>query len=119
MNHLVLFIFCILCVQVFISLNFLQSLDLILNIARKAVHVISQNNVSDHWKEKIIPVYALRIAKHSLRILLVLLFVMSLFLIADFFFNGLFELTISLTGVSESLVFATGYVYLRRLLINE
>jgi len=118
MIHLLLLLVCILSVEVFIRLNFLSYLDSILKVTKRVTYVIPKSNISDHWKEKVIPAYALRIMKYSLQILLILLLILSLFLIADFFFNDFLAFTFSLIGIIESMVFAFGYVYLRRLFIK-
>ena len=118
MIHFLLLLVCILAVEIFIRLNFLSLLDSILKVTKKVTYVIPQNNISDHWKERVIPAYALRIMKYSLQIIMILLLILSLFLIADFFFNDFLALTLSLTGIVESIVFAFGYVYLRKLLIK-
>jgi hypothetical protein len=89
-----------------------------LKVTKKATYVIPQNNISDHWKEKVVPAYALRMMKYSLQILLILLLILSLFLIADFFINNFLTLTLSLIGIVESLVFAFGYVFLRKSFIK-
>ena len=116
--HIVLLLVCIVSVEVFIRLNFLSLLDSILKVTKKVIYVISQNNISDHWKERAVPAYALRIMRYSLQILLILLLILSLFLIADFFFNDFLALTLSLIGIIESMVFAFGYVYLRKSVIK-
>ena len=108
MIHILLLLVCILSVEAFIRLNFLSLLDSILKVTKKVIYVISQNNISDHWKEKAVPAYALRIMKYSLQISLILLVILSLFLIAGFFFNDFLALTLSLFGILESLVFAFG-----------
>ncbi len=118
MIHLILLLVCILSVEVFIRLNFLSYLDSILKVTKKVTFVIPKSNISDHWKEKVIPAYALRIMKYSLQILLILLLIMSLFFIADYFFNDFLAFTFSLIGIIESMLFAFGYVYLRRLYIK-
>tara|TARA_B100000989_G_scaffold297592_1_gene283784 strand:+ start:2840 stop:3196 length:357 start_codon:yes stop_codon:yes gene_type:complete len=118
MIHLLLLLVCILSVEVFMRLNFLSYLDLILKMIKRVTYVIPKNNISDHWKEKIIPVYALRIMKYSLQILLILLLIISLFFISDYFFNDFFAFTFSWIGIIESMVFAFGYVYLRKSLIK-
>ena len=115
MIHLFLILVCILSVEVLIRLNFLSYLDSILRVTKKVADVIPKNNISDHWKEKVIPVYAFSIMKYSLQILLILLLIMSLFFIADLFQNNFLTFTLSLIGIIESMVFAFGYVYLRRL----
>ena len=118
MIHILLLLVCILSVEVFIRFNFLSLLDSMLKVIKKVTYVISQDKISDHWKEKVVPAYALRIMKYSLQILLILLLIMTLFFIADYFFNDFLALTLSLIGIIESMVFAFGYVYLRRLFIK-
>jgi hypothetical protein len=118
MIHLLLLLVCILSVEVFIRLNFLSYLDSILKVIRKVTYVIPNNNISDHWKEKVIPAYALRIMKYSLQILLILLLIMSLLFITDLFYNNFLAFTLSLIGIIESMVLAFGYVYLRKSLIK-
>ena len=118
MNHLLLSLICILSVEVFIRLNFLSYLDSILKVTKRVAYIIPKSNISDNWKEKVIPAYALRIMKYSLQILLILLIIISLFFIADYFFNNFLAFTFSLIGIIESMVFALGYVYLRKLFIK-
>ena len=118
MIHLLLLLVCILSVEIFIRLNFLSHLDSILKVTKRVTYIIPNNNISDHWKEKVIPAYALRIMKYSLQILLILLLIMSLFFIVDFFFNDFLAFTFSWIGIIESIVFAFGYVYLRKLFIK-
>ena len=118
MNHLLLSAVCILSVEVFIRLNFLSHLDSILKVTKRVTYVIPNSNISDHWKEKVIPAYALKIMKYSLQILLILLLIISLFFITDLLYNNLLTFTLSLTGIIESMVFAFGYIYLRRLFIT-
>ena len=118
MIHVLLLLVCILSVEVFIRFNFLSLLDSMLKVTKRVTYVISQDKISDHWKEKVVPAYALRMMKYSLQILLILLLILSLFLIADFFFNDFLALTLSLIGIVESLVFAFGYVFLRKSFIK-
>ena len=118
MIHFLLSLVCILSVEIFIKLNFLSHLDSILKVKKKVTYVIPKSNISDHWKEKVIPAYALSIMKCSLQILLILLLIMTLFLISEFFFNDFLAFTFSLIGIIESMVFAFGYVFLRKSLIK-
>jgi hypothetical protein len=118
MIHFLLLLVCISSFEVFIRLNFLSHLDSILKVTKKITYVIPKNSISDHWKEKVIPAYALGIMKHSLHILLILLLIMSLFFITDLFDNNFIAFTLSLIGIIESMFFAFGYVYFRRLFIK-
>ena len=118
MTHFALLLVCALSVEGFIRFHFLSVLDSMLKVIRKVIHVIPQDNISDHWKEKAIPAYALRMMKYSLQILLILLLILSLFFVADYFFNDFLALTLSFFGIIESMVFAFGYAYLRKSLIK-
>ena len=118
MIHLFLSLVCILSVEVFIRLNFLTHLDSIIKVTKRVTFIIPKSNISDHWKEKVIPAYALRIMKYSLQILLILSLIMTLFFIADYFFNDFLVFTFSLIGIIESMIFAFGYIYLRKSLIK-
>tara|TARA_A100001011_G_scaffold331510_1_gene357976 strand:+ start:117 stop:473 length:357 start_codon:yes stop_codon:yes gene_type:complete len=118
MIHFLLLLVCIISVEFFLRLNFLSHFDSILKVTKKITYIIPQNSISDHWKEKVIPAYALRIMKHSLQILLILLLIISLFFITDLFHNNFFVFTSSLIGIIESLVFALGYALLRKSFIK-
>jgi len=118
MIHLLLLLVCILSVEVFIRLNFLLLFNSILNVTKRVIYVIPQNKISDHWKEKVIPLYALRIMKYSLQILLILLLIFSFFIVADFFLNNFLSFTLSFIGIIESMIFAYGSFYLRKLFIK-
>ncbi len=118
MIHLLLLLVCILSVEVFIRLNFLLLFNSILNVTKRVIYVIPQNKISDHWKEKVIPLYALRIMKYSLQILLILLLIFSFFIVADFFLSNFLAFTLSFIGIIESMIFASGSFYLRKLFIK-
>lgn len=118
MIHFLLALVCILSVEFFIRFNFLSRLTSILKVTKIVIYIISKNNISDHWKEKVIPAYALKIMKYSLQILLIILLIMSLFFISDLLYNNFLKFALSLIGIIESIVFAFGYVHLRRLFIK-
>ncbi len=119
MNHLLLLLICIASVEVFIRLNFLSILDSILKVSKKVLHVIPQDHISDHWKEKVIPQYALKIMKYSLQIFMILFMIFSFFFITNFFYNGFFGFILSFIGIIESLLFGFGYFYLKQLISDE
>lgn len=118
MSHLALLIVCTLSVEVFIRFNFLLVLSSILKVTKKVTYVIFQDNISDHWKEKVIPIYALRIMKYSLQILLILVLIIIVFSIASYLFSDLIGLMLSIIGIMESMVFAFGYAFARKSLVK-
>ena len=118
MNHFLLMLICIFSIEIFYFFNFSKRVISILSFSKKVTSVITSNKISDHWKEKVIPVYALRIMKYSLQILLILLLIISLFFITDFFLTNFLAFALSLNGIIESMVFAFGYVYIRKFFIK-
>ena len=118
MNHLALLLICILSVEVFIRFNFLLLLDSILKVAKKVTYIIPNENISDHWKEKAIPAYALKIMKFSGQIFLIISCIFSFFFIPDIFLSGFLIYTLSFIGIFESMVFAFGYVFFRKSVIK-
>tara|TARA_B100000902_G_C27207875_1_gene862655 strand:+ start:411 stop:767 length:357 start_codon:yes stop_codon:yes gene_type:complete len=118
MNHLALLLVCILSVEVFFRFNFLLLLNSILKVTKKVIYIIPKENISDHWKEKAIPAYALKIMKFSIQIFLILLCIISFLFITDIFLSDFLVYTFSFFGVIESIVFASAYVYLRESVIK-
>ena len=116
MSHLVLLLVCILSVEVFIQFNFLSAIDAIAKVTKKVAYIIPNQNISDHWKEKVVPAYALKIMKFSLQILLILFLILSFFIFADYLLKGFLAFTLSFIVIMESMVFAFGYAYLRKVL---
>lgn len=118
MNHFALLLGCILSVEVFIRFNFLSLIDSIFRITKKVNHVISNKSISDHWKELVIPKYALKIMKFSLQILGILLGIFGFFITFDFILDDFLVFIFSLVGIAESLIFAFGYAYTRKLVVK-
>ena len=118
MNHLILLLVCTLSVEIFVRSNLSSILSSALKVSMRVAHVITSVNISDHWKEKVVPAYALRLMKHSLQMLFVILLILFLFLATEFFVNDFFVFSLSLIGVLESIFFVFGYVFIRKSLIK-
>ena len=118
MIHLLLFLICILSVEVFIHFRFFSLLGSMLEVTIRITKVIPQDKISDHWKEKIIPIYSLRMMKYSLQIFLLLLLIISLIITVDFFLNNFLSYTLTLTGLIETVFFASGYFFIRQVFIK-
>lgn len=114
MIHILLLIICVFSVEFFIRLKFLTIIDSMIKITKKVINVISSKYISEHWKEKIIPVYALRIMNYSIQLLFIFLITLSPIIIIDFFFNDLLVFIFSFIGIFESLFFSFGYIYIRQ-----
>jgi hypothetical protein len=118
MSHFLLMLACILSIEVFIRFNFLLLLESILGLTKKVTFVVLSKNISDYWKEKVIPAYALRLMKLSLQILMILFCIICFFIAADIFLSDFLLFALSFIGIIESVFFGFGYVVLRKLIMK-
>ena len=105
-------------VEVFLRSNYIALINSIIKVSKKATYIILNKNISDHWKENIIPAYSLQMIKTSLQMLLVFLLIICIFLIADNLFSGFLAFTFSFNGIIESILFAFSYAYIRKLIVK-
>jgi len=115
-NHLILFIICLLTVEIFIRSNYVPLINSTINASKKAISIILNKNISDHWKENIIPKYSLQMMKYSLLMILILFLVIFIFVIADNLFSGFLVFTLSWNGIIESILISFTYAYIRKLI---
>ena len=115
MKHLILFVICFFSVEIFIRSNYLHLINSTINLSKKAIFIILNKNISDHWKENIIPKYSLQMMKYSIKMLLVIFWIIFIFVIADKLFSGFLAFTLSWSGIIESILLAFSYVYIRKL----
>jgi len=87
-------------------------------VSKKALLIILNKNISDHWKENIIPKYSLLMIKHSLQMLLILLLILFIFLIAYNFDSRLLDFALSWRGIIEYVLIAFSYAYVRKLILK-
>ena len=118
MNHLILFVICFLSVEIFIKSNYVPLINSTINVSKKAISTILNKNISDHWKENIIPKYSLQMMKYSMQMLLIFLSIIVIFVIGDKVLSGFLEFTFSWNGIIESILLAFSYAYIRKLIIR-
>ena len=118
MNHLILFVSCFLSVEIVIRSNYLSLLNSTIKVSKKAISIILNKNISDHWKENIIPKYSLQMMKYSMQMLLILFLIIFIFVIADNFFSGFLAFIFSWKGIIESILLAFSYAYIRKLIFR-
>ena len=95
--------------------NYIYIIKSLLKISIKASTLILNKNISDHWKEKIIPQYSYKIFKLSLSILLIFLGIFGLFYFIGLLFTDFFNLILSTLGILASILFSLLYVYLKNI----
>ena len=118
MLHALLFLGCVISIEIFLNLNFLNHLNKIISITRKALLVMSNKEISDHRKEKVIPTYALQLMKYSLTVLLILLMIIAVFLGISLFESNFIVYIFSWIGILESIVFVFLYLKIRSFLFK-
>ena len=79
---------------------------------------MSNKEISDHWKEKVIPTYALQLMKYSLILLLILLMIIAVFLGISLFELNFIVYIFSLIGILESIIFVFLYLKIRSFLFK-
>lgn len=118
MIHFVILLICILSVEIIVRLNFFSFFGLIIKVTTKATHIISQSSISEHWKQKVIPIYAFRIIKYCIHMFFIIFLIFTFFIIANYFFRNFLDFSLSLLGIVETIVFAFGYICLRKSFIK-
>ena len=115
MNHLILIVLCLLSVEIIIRSNYFKLFLSLIELSKKAINIISNENISDHWKENIIPKYSLQMMNYSLQMLLMLFLIIFIFVIVDNLFIGFLEFILSWNGMIESILIAFSYAYIRKI----
>ena len=116
--HLSLLLCCIFSVEIFIYREIKNKLALSKSIIIKVLKVLISKNISDHWKEKVIPQYALFILKNSFNILITLISIVLVFSVPFYLETTFFNYFVSLLGIIESLVICYLYLIIRRYLFE-
>ena len=113
MDYIYLVVACVLSIELFLRLKFMSYVNSIGRNSSKVFHVIISSNISDHWKEKMVPVYAFILLKNSLLILGILfliIFVFSAFIVLS---SKFLPLILSVTGIVVSIIISFTYLKLR------
>ena len=118
MNHIILLFLCALSVEIFIRFRYIYLISSIVKVSKKAIYIILNKNISEHWKENIIPKFSLRIMQYSLQIIFMCSTIILFFLFAETFFSGFFTYLFSLNGIFKSILFAFSYAFLRKIIVN-
>jgi hypothetical protein len=112
-NHFILAVFIVVTIELFVRINALVFVHKMIEKFSSFAKLMSSNSVSDHWKEKVIPTYALIIIINALKFLGVLLLIAGLFAGLGGIFDGFFQFSISAVGIVEMLLFSLLYLKIR------
>jgi len=110
MEYILLLFSCIFSIELFQKLKLSKILKLLIHTTNKVLKVLSSNKISDHWKEKVIPIYAIIIFKKSTLILALLLFIVLIFSLSIIFNDSFYDLLFSVQGIFLSIFLSILYL---------
>ena len=119
MDYIYLVVACVLSIELFLRLKFMSYVNSIGRNSNKVFRIIISSNISDHWKEKMVPVYAFILLKNSLLILGILFLIILVFSAFIVLSSKFLTIILSITGVAMSIVVSFTYLKLRVILFNE
>jgi len=114
LNHFILLCCCCVSIELFFKKNSFDLFYAIIKISKKSLKIIKSSNISDHWKEKVIPHYALLILKLSIIMFFILLLILLIFFIPLFFIPNYNDFILSINFILESLFISFIYIKLMK-----
>jgi len=118
-DYVYLVVACVLSIELFLRLKFMSYVNSIGRNLSKVFHVIMSSNISDHWKEKMVPTYAFILLKNSLLILGILFLIILVFSAFIALSSKFLALILSITGIVISIGISLTYLKLRVFFLNE
>ena len=118
-DYVYLVVACVLSIELLLRLKFMSYVNSILKNTNKVFRVIISSNISDHWKEKMVPTYAFILLKNSLSILGILFLIILVFSAFIVLSSKFLTLLLSITGVAISIFISFVYLKLRIIFLNE
>ena len=119
MYFLILFVLIALSIEIVIRTKYYCLIKKLIYYISRSNKIILNKNYSDHWKEKTIPKYSIRIMKTSIYMFLVCLAIIILFYTASVFINNFSLFVLSLKGVISAILSTFLYSYWKFVLKNE
>lgn len=111
------------CVELIVRLPAFDRMKAVLATAKRSVGVVTSKRISDHWKERVLPQYSLKIAVGSLATagLIVLAFspIILLAVLGPLFGQDVMGLLLSWQGIVGISALAAGYAYVRNRLVGK
>ena len=112
-DYIYLLVACVFSIELLLRLKFMSYVNSIVRNMNKVFHVIISSNISDHWKEKMVPTYAFILLKNSLLILVILFLIILVFSAFIVISSKFLTLILSITGVAMSIFISFIYLKLR------
>ena len=114
LNHITQVICCMFSVELLIRSDIKLIFSSLLAVFEKSIKVMKSDKISDCWKEKIIPFYAISMFKYSIHSFFILGLIVFIFFFSSLFVNDFIHFSISPVGIIESIIFCMGYLKIRK-----
>ena len=123
LNYALLIVATLISVEIFFRLPVISTARLTADCAARSSRVMQSKHISDHWKERALPMYSQRMMAATLKLAAYIFIVLSPFLVIWVLtlpLNASFAtLLTSLVGIGVSMVVAFVYAMLRRQLVRR
>lgn len=113
-NHILLICFSIFIYETLRYINFIAIIKSIINFYKKIFKLLKFENVSDLRKEKLIINYSRLLLRDSLKILLLIVFILITILTLNLLSNSYLNLIISILGIVELSIIFLAYHLIRK-----
>ena len=118
MNWILTGVLCIVLIEFVVCIPFRDVILEIFMIAQKALHTLSSKVISDHWKEKVMLIYAGKLFVSTIKlavfIVLIAIVAMMFIFVADFFGAQIGDFIVTWFGILYSIIIATIYLKMRK-----
>ena len=117
---------CLCRVELFVRVPLRDAVAKLLRYAGKSSRVIRSSHISDHWKEKVLPTYSMKVAQASLKLFFIFLLLFAILLALSTALDYLFlaeATTVGFLSTWRGLLYATFvstvYFYARTRLLKK
>ncbi len=113
LNIILMSILCVIAVEIIIRSRILHQVTTITSTAKRAVSVMASKRISDHWKEKVLPKYSLKIMRASVTMLGIFLAIIAVFFLIFSIRTSFYDFTFSVFGIIFAIVLSILYAKFR------
>ena len=119
MNWILTLALCVVLIEFIVHIPFIDIFLEIFVVAQKALHIFGAKSVSDHWKEKVMLVYAGKLFVSTVKLatflMLIGIFAIMLIFSVDYFGFEIGNFIVTWFGILYSIIIATIYLKIRKL----
>ena len=113
-NYLILSLICIFSIECIRLFDIFSNINSVLIITSKVRKVIFSKNISDHWKEIILPFYAWCIIRYCSKIIIIFIFIIINIILIDEMIIGFLNFVSSPIGIMSTFLISSAYIFLRK-----